>query len=54
MKGGSRMTRKLFDNVIPRTDASGHVTVSVKWVDINKGTEENSKNSLQIRGAREC
>ena len=35
------MKRKLLWDEVPWSDASGHRIVSVKWVDTNKGTEEN-------------
>ena len=52
------MTRELLWDEVSRSHASGHRIVSVKWVDTNKGTEENQEIRCRLlardfRGADE-
>ena len=44
---GHMKRKKLWDEV-SRSAASGHRTVSVKWVDTNKGTEENPEKRCSL------
>ena len=44
---GHMERKKLWDEV-SRSAASGHRTVSVKWVDTNKGTEENPEKRCSL------